>query len=184
MGCAGSGKSSSAPLSKFTQDAEQVYYDFGPFIIIRTFSCGFIITFEYNENVIMSHNGGCVSRVRRINGAYRRIKTQKGPPPFGRGPLRAGSPTPKSTTIIPQKDFGNEIRFVTKRPSIKQTLLPQCFICFVAAAERRESIKGGITPRPSLTPTDRGPVQTSLTGGYGRNRPDVVRPRYPYRAGT
>lgn len=39
-------------------------------------------------------------------------------------------------------------------------------------------------PRPSLTPTDRGPVQTSLTGGYGRNRPDVVRPRYPYRAGT
>jgi len=65
------------------------------------------------KRLYVSHNGGCVSRARRKNGAYRRIKTQKGPPPFGRGPLRAGSPTPKSTTIIPQKDFGNEIRFVT-----------------------------------------------------------------------
>jgi len=33
-----------APLSKFTQYPEQFYYDFGPFIIIRTFPCCFIIT--------------------------------------------------------------------------------------------------------------------------------------------
>ena len=37
------------------------------------------------KRLYVSHNGGCVSRARRKNGAYRRIKTQKGPPPFGRG---------------------------------------------------------------------------------------------------
>ena len=106
------------------------------------------------KRLYVSHNGGCEAQVRHKKAPHHDGRGRKNCRLLG-GRRRRWLGRPR-------------ISFISNAKSTTGCYYCQCFK----------------NPRPSLTPTDRGPVQTSLTGGYGRNRPDVVRPRYPYRAGT